>query len=538
MRRPPLALLLLLLLLQGLAAGCAGDRAAEEQVLRYRLREDPPTLDPALATDQVSSAVIRRIHAGLVDFDPHTLEVVPRLAERWEISEDGTVYTFHIRERVRFHNGRAVTAADAAWSLRRVLDPRTRSHQGWVIGPVKGAAAFAAGEADDVEGIEEVSPRILRLTLERPYAPLLGQLAMENAAILPREVYEDASPSPAYLRRPVGAGPFMLSQWVQSNYLTLEAFDRYYEGRPRLDRVVFRFIENLSTSLEEYRAGGLDFLDEVVSGQREALARELGDQVRRWPQLAVYFFGFNHQLPPFKGNRALRQAFNYAVDKEYLCRVLQEGKDLPQTGILPPGIPGYNPALKGYPYDPERARQLLAEAGYPDGKGLPEIPLIYNTNENHQRIATQVQSDLARVGVRIVLRNLDWASYLNAVEGEAGGPGEVPFFRMGWFADYPDPDNFLSILLHSRNWGPAGNASRYSNPVFDGLVDEAQTLSRMEDRIPLYRRAEQIAVEDAVWLFLYYYQDEAVVKPSVQELYLPATGDHMARLERVFLAPR
>jgi peptide/nickel transport system substrate-binding protein/oligopeptide transport system substrate-binding protein len=252
----------------------------------------------------------------------------------------------------------------------------------------------------------------------------------------------------------------------------------------------------------------------------------------------VYFYAFNHELPPFKGNRALRQALNYAVNKDYLCRVLQEGKDLPQTGILPPGVPGHDPALPGYPYDLARARQLLAEAGYPGGKGLPEIPLVYNNNENHQRVAVQVQSDLARIGVRVVLRNLDWASYLKAVEGEPGGPGEVAFFRMGWFADYPDPDNFLSVLLHSRNWGPAGNHSRYANPEFDRLVDQARTLSRWEDRLPLYRQAERIAVDDAVWLFLYYYQDEALVKPRVKGLFLPATGDHMARLDDVTLSPQ
>jgi peptide/nickel transport system substrate-binding protein/oligopeptide transport system substrate-binding protein len=517
---------------------CAGGQAAQEQVLRYRLRQDPPTLDPALVTDQVSAAVVRRIHAGLVDLDPKSMRVVPRVAEGWKISDDGTAYTFRLRPGVKFHNGRTVTAEDAAWSLKRILDPKTRSQRAWILDPVRGAADYAAGRAGDVEGIEVLDALSLRLTLERAHAPFLGQLAMENTAILPREAYEDDSPNPAYLRRPVGCGPFRLSEWVQSNYLTLTAFDEYYEGRPELDRVIFRFIENLTTSLEEYRAGGLEFLDELVTGQRLALSEEMGSEMHRWPQLAVSFYGFNHQLPPFKNNRALRQAFNYAVDKEYLCRVLQEGKDIPQTGILPPGIPGHNPSLAGYPYDPERARALLAEAGYPDGEGLPEIALWYNTSENHQRVASQVQSDLARIGVKVVLRNLDWASFLKAVEGEPGGNSEVAFYRMGWFADYPDPDNFLTVLLHSSKWGPAGNHSRYANPEFDRLVDQARALTRLDDRIPLYRRAEQIAVEDAVWLFLYYYREEALVKPYVRGLVLPALGDHMARLDQVQLAGR
>jgi peptide/nickel transport system substrate-binding protein/oligopeptide transport system substrate-binding protein len=519
-----------------LVLGCSGEPAMKEKVFRYRLRQDPPTLDPARVTDQTSAAVVRRIHAGLVDFDPKTMRIVPRVAESWEISGDGTVYTFRLRPDVKFHTGRKVTAEDVAWSLRRILDPRTRSQRAWILDPVVGAAAFADGRSERVEGIEVVDSSTLRLTLERAHAPFLGQLAMENTAILPPEVYDDDAPNPAYLRQPVGCGPFRLSEWVHSNYMTLTAFDDYYGGRPELDRVIFRFIENLTTSLEEYRAGGLDFLDEVATGQRRALVDELGSEMHRWPQLAISFYGFNHQLPPFKGNRALRQAFNYAVDKDYICRVLQEGKDIPQTGVLPPGIPGHNPSLRGYPYDPARARQLLAEAGYPGGEGLPDITFWYNTNENHQRVATQVQSDLAAIGVKILLRNLDWASYLKAVEGEPGGNSEVSFYRMGWFADYPDPDNFLTVLLHSGNWGPEGNHSRYSNPEFDRLVDQARALTRMEDRIPLYRRAEQIAVDDAAWLFLYYYQDEALVKPFVQGLVLPALGDHMAPLESVHLA--
>ena len=428
-----------------------------------------------------------------------------------------------------------MTAADAAWSLRRVLAPETRSQRAWVLLPLLGAADFQAGRSAEVAGIQVLDARTLRLELERPFAPFLGHLAMETCSILPRGGSRAAARGSAGT---IGCGPFRLAEWVHSNYLSLEAWDGYWGGRPTIDRILFRLIENIATALEEYRAGGLDMLDEIATGQRGALRAELGDQVRVWPQLAVYYFGFNHQMAPFKGNRALRQAFNLAIDKDYICRVLQEGKDVPQTGILPPGIPGHDPTLRGYPFDPGRARELLAEAGYPNGRGLPEIPLWFNTNDNHQRIATQVQSDLARLGVRVVLRNLDFASYLQAVEGKPNGPSEVPFFRMGWHADYPDPDNFLWVLLHSSNWGPAGNSTRYSNPEFDRLVDQARALPNLEDRLPLYREAERLAVEDAAWLFLYFYRDEALVKPYVRGLVLPALGDFLSPLERVRLDRR
>ncbi|MCZ6650834.1 MAG: ABC transporter substrate-binding protein [Acidobacteria bacterium] len=525
----------LALLILAATAACAGSAGTTEQTLRFRLREDPPTIDPAFVTDQVSATVVRRLHAGLVDFDPETLEIVPRVAERWDISDDGTIYTFHLRKGVLFHNGREVTAEDAAWSLRRLVDPATHSQRAWILSPVRGATAFREGQAQDVEGIIVEDPFTLRLELEQAYAPFLGQLAMENAAILPRETWGSPPADPGSPDYNIGCGPFHLVEWVHSNYMTVAAFDDYYAGRPTLDRIIFRFIGNLSTSLEEYRAGGLDILDEIVSGQRHALREQLGDELRQWPQMAAYFFGFNHQVAPFKGNRALRQAINYAVDKEYICRVLQEGKDIPQTGILPPGIPGYNPDLKGYPHNLKKAKELMIEAGYPGGEGLPEIPMLYNTSENHQRIATQIQSDLAKIGVRVSLRNLDWASFLHAVEGNTKDHSETPFFRLGWFADYPDPDNFLYVLLHSDNWGPAGNNSLYSNPEFDRLVDEARSLTDMKDRIPLYRQAEKLAVEDAAWLFLYFYEDEALVKPYVRNFVLSPMGDQMAPLENITL---
>jgi oligopeptide transport system substrate-binding protein len=525
----------LALLILAITLACAADTGPGDQVVRYRLREDPPTIDPAFVTDQVSAAVVRRLHAGLVDFDAKTLEVIPRVAERWDISEDGLTYTFHLRHGVLFHNGREVTAQDAAWSLQRLVDPATRSQREWILAPIQGAGAFHQGQADGIAGISVLDDHTLQVTLEKPYAPFLGQLAMENTAILPREAWAGSTEDPGTPERNIGCGPFRLVEWVHHNYLSVQAFDDYYDGRPELDRIIFRFIGNLSTSLEEYRAGGIDILDEIVSGQREVLRETLGDEMRQWPQMAAYFFGFNHQAEPFKGNKALRQAINYAVDKEYLCRVLQEGKDIPQTGILPPGVPGHNPDLVGYPYDPQRARQLLVEAGYPGGEGLPEIPLLYNTSENHQRIATQIQNDLGEVGIKISLRNLDWAAFLHAVEGNTKDHSETPFFRLGWFADYPDPDNFLYVLLHTDNWGPAGNNALYSNPEFDRLVDEARALTDMKDRIPLYQEAERIAVDDAAWLFLYFYQDEALVKPYVRNFVLSPMGDHMAPLEQITL---
>ena len=509
------------------AAGC-GRGPTAEQVYRFRLREDPPTLDPAQVTDNLSDAVASNVFRGLVAMDPETLRVVPAVATSWTVSPDGLVYTFHLRPDARFQNGRTVTAEDAAWSFRRLLHKDTHSPRRWLLEPVAGALAFAEGRAADVAGIAVSAPDTLTLRLERPFAPFLGMLTMTGASIVPHEVYED--PAGAYKRAPVGCGPFQVTRWEQANVIEMRAFDGFWGGRPKLDRILVRIIENRSTALEEYRAGGLDSLDEVPTD----LPPDIAGDVHRYPFIGVGYIGFNLGLAPFKGNAALRKAFNYAVDKDYLWSVLMPGGNTAARGIIPPGIPGYDPDLPGYPHEPAKALSLLAEAGYPGGRGLPPITLWVNTSEDNRRIALQVQADLKKIGVSIAIKEVDWAAYLQAVEGTATTPGQAQMFRFGWYLDYPDADAVLRLQLHSRNIGPPGNYFRYANPEFDRLVDEALTLTDAQARALDYRRAERIAVmDDAVWLFLNYYQSMTLFKPYVKGIVHTPLGEFRIPLERL-----
>jgi peptide/nickel transport system substrate-binding protein/oligopeptide transport system substrate-binding protein len=513
-------------------AGCgrrpAPARSAPEQVYRFRLREDPPSLDPALVTDNLSEAVVLNLFRGLVSMDPETLAVVPAVAASWEISPDGLTYTFHLREDVEFHNGRRLVADDVAWSFERLLRKSTNSPRRWLLDPVAGAPAFVDGKADRISGLSIPDQKTVVLRLSRPFAPFLGMLTMTGASIVPREAYEDASKS--YLRAPVGCGPFRFVRWEPSSLIEMAAFDRYYGGRPTLDRVLVRIIENRQTALEEYRAGGLDSLDEVP----QEIGPDLQNDVHRYPFIGVGYIGFNLDRPPFKGNAALRQAINYAVDKDYLWNVLLPGGNRPARGIIPPGIPGYDPDLPGYPHDEAKARALLARAGYPGGKGLAPIGLWYNTQDENRMIAQQVQTDLKKIGVEIALREVDWGAYLKAVEGTAAEAGQAQMFRFGWYLDYPDADAVLRLQLHSNNVGPAGNYFRYRNPVFDGLVDKALALTDPAARAALYRQAERIAVmDDAVWLFLNYYQSATLFKGYVKGVVFTPLGEFRIPLERL-----
>jgi peptide/nickel transport system substrate-binding protein/oligopeptide transport system substrate-binding protein len=501
-----------------------------EQVFRFRLREDPPNLDPAQVTDNLSEAIATNVFRGLVAMDPETLAVTPAVADSWTVSPDGLTYTFHLRPGVLFHNGRAVTAEDVAWSFRRVLDRATNSPRRWLLEPIAGAAAFTEGKAAGVAGITVGAPDSITLRLEKPFAPFLGMLTMAGASIVPREAYED--PAKGYLRAPVGCGPFRFTRWEQASLLEMQAFDQFYGGRPAIDRVQARIIENRATALEAYRAGDLDSLDEVPTD----LTPDLEAEVHKYPFLGVGYIGFNLDLPPFKGNPALRKAINYAVDKEYLWGKLLPGSNIPPRGIIPPGIPGYDPDLPGYPHDEAKARALLAEAGYPSGRGLQPITLWVNTSEDNRQIALQVQADVKKIGVTIRIKEVDWAAYLHAVEGTPTTPGEAQMFRFGWSLDYPDADAVLRLQLHSKNIGPAGNFFRYRNPEFDRLVDGALALTDPAARADAYRRADRIAVmDDAVWLFLNYYGSMTLIKPYVQGIVPTPLGEFRMPLERLRL---
>jgi oligopeptide transport system substrate-binding protein len=519
------------------AAGCGArkdkdgaDAPAARQVFRFRLREEPPTLDPALMTDNLSESVVMNVHRGLVAMDPATLAVVPAVASSWTVSPDALTLTFHLRDDAVFHNGRAIVAADVLWSFERLLRKETHSPRRWLLEPIRGAAAFADGKAAAIAGLASPDPRTVVVTLERPFAPLLGMLTMAGASIVPREVYED--PERKYLRAPVGCGPFRVVRYEPASLIEMAAFDRYYGGRPALDSVQVRIIENQVTALQEYRTGGLDSLDEVPGD----LPEDVRPEVLRYPLLGVGYIGFNLDRPPFKGNAALRQALNYAVDKDYLWNTLLPGANIPGRGIIPPGVPGYDADLPGYPHDEAKARALLARAGYPSGKGLAPISLWFNTSGDNRRIAEQVQADLRKIGVPLTLREVDWAAFLKAVEGTPQAAGEAQMFRFGWGLDYPDADAVLRPLLHSKNIGPAGNYFRYRNPAFDDLVDRALGLQDPAERAGLYREAERMAVmQDAPWLFLNYFGSMTLFKPYVKGVTPTPLGEFRIPLERLHL---
>jgi len=497
--------------------GPAGDDSP--LTFRFRIPGAPPSLDPIHSADLISQTVVNNIFDPLIRLDPATGKLVPAVAESWEVEDGGLTFRFFLKKDVRFHNGRRLVAGDVRYSFERLLAPASASERPWILLPLKGAKAFNNGKAESVEGIQTEGDSAVVLRLELPYAPFLVQLSMVGASICPREAIERGGESD-YGQGPVGSGPFRFVEWQHDNRIVLERFDSYTAGpRPSLRRVVFEVVPNISVALEKYRAGELDLLDQLPPGQVELVKKRLGRELHIWPGLSVRYIGFNLTRAPFKGNRKLRQAFNYALNKQAITRVLGEGVDLVSHGAVPPGLEGYNGALSGYPWNPDKARQMLARAGYPEGRGLGGITLLYNNDPVDRRICEFVQACLAELGVKLRLKSLEWAAFLAAVRA-----GESELFRGSWVGDFPDAHNFLFTLFHSSNWGDAGNYTRFADPRVDSLLSLAARSVDPHRRAALYRQIEELVSYEAPWIFLFHPGQVALVKSRWKGGAFPTVG--------------
>ncbi len=502
----------------------------EGGVFYGRVASDPPTLDPADSTDTTSSRVIRNIFDGLVQYD-EKLNVVPAIAKDWKISEDNLTWTFNLKEGVKFHNGREVTAEDFVYSFTRILDPTTQSKRQWLFESVAGAEEFMDGKVDSVKGFTAIDKYTFEIKLARPFTPFLSVLAMENAAVLPKEAIEEYGEE--FAQNPVGAGPFKFVEWKHDSEVVLEKNEDYYvDGKPYLDKVVYRVIVHGSSAFPEYEQGNIYEMDsDIPDGQLERVMDPSGEfsaEYESVDRLGTYYIGMNTQEEPFN-NKKVRQAVNYAINKKIIAGVLRNGTVNPAYGILPPQIPGHNPDIEGYKYNPEKAKELLAEAGYPDG--LPgEYELVYNTSKSHQRIAEAIQANLKKVGINLTIRNLDWGTYIDKVD-----KGETQMFRLAWIADYPDPDNFLYVLFHSDNAGPGGNGAFYNNPEVDRMLEKGRSMAPGAERVALYQELEKKIVEDAPWATIYYYSTPVLVKPFVHNYVM--TGQAALPLTNIWLDP-
>ena len=461
--------------------------------------EEPDTLDPALVEDAVSAEYVVQIFSGLVGLNAD-LELVPDLAERWELSPDGRTYTFFLRQEARFHDGRAVTAADFKYSLERACAPRTGSNvAGVYLGDIVGAGEMLGGQADEIRGLQVVDDHTLRITIDAPKAYFLAKLTYSTAFVVDRQNTEQSN----WLQKPNGTGPFKLKERSDER-IVLERNEYYYRDKPRLAEVIFLLSGGSPMSM--YENGELDIVG-VGTADVERVrdpANVLHAELTTVPQLDVQYIGFDVTQPPFDDVR-VRQAFVLAIDREKITNVVWKGMRAPAQGIVPPGMPGYEREAGGLlSFDPERARQLIAGSRYGSVANLPPITLSISGygSEMPPVVGAMVAMLRENLGVKV------------EVEQSGDLLSEQPqMFSIGWIADYPDPEDFLDILFHSQS---GLNHMRYSNPEVDRLLEKARVETDTVRRMQLYTQAEEMIVADAPWVPLWNSVDYVLTKPYVK----------------------
>ncbi len=487
------AAVLLLAALTAMGSAQQGGRA----VVSFQV--DVSTLDPAIGYDWQNWSIIKSLFDGLMDYEPGTTDLKPHLAESYTVSDDGLTYTFTLRDGVVFHNGRELVADDVKYSLERVLDPATQSPgQGFYLS-IAGAQEFIDGAADEVTGIRVIDDRTIEFTTSEPDASFLHKLGLNFAHVVPREAVEAAGGD--FGHQPVGTGGFMLEEWVLGQRLVLVRNPNYFEeGLPYLDELVFEIGVDPNVAFLRLQRGEVDILGDGIPSARytEVLADpNLSQLVATGEQMQTGYVTINVEMEPFDDVR-VRQALNMAINKDRIVRILNN-RAVPANQVLPPLFESYASDYEGYPYDPEGARQLLADAGYPDG--FDTVLYAYNVAPN-DRIAQAIQADLAEIGVNAELRTQAQSTVI-----EAGGAGEAPLLwsgGMAWIADYPDPNNFYWPILACASNIPGGwNWARYCNEGIEERAATADTLAsadQHEQRVEEWRQIFVDIMADAPWI--------------------------------------
>ncbi len=454
---------------------------------------DSVRLDPGHETDGESFKVIDNLYENLVTYADTTTDIVPELAYRWELTPDGLTYTFHLRPGVKFHDGTPLDAEAVLFSLdrQRAMTPPHPFHS--VGGPYTYWQSM--GMDDIIADLKAADDSTVVFTLARRNAPFLANLAMGFAAIVSptaaRKHGED------FFKFPTGTGPFRFVEWVKDDRIVLERNPDYWGAKPYLDRVVFRSIPENTVRLLALETGEIAGMDGINAELAKRLEGNQGFTLLKQPGMNVGYLAMNMDKPPFD-KLEVRQALNHAVQRDAIVAGLYGGYGTPAVNPMPPTLWGYNRSVVGYGYDPAKAKELLAAAGFPNGFKTelwamtgprPYMP-------DPLKVAEAIQSDLKAVGIDATLKTLEWGTYLDQVQG-----GKHPLCLLGWTGDNGDPDNFLYVLLGKASTRlPAQNVAFYRSDEVDGLLRQAQEESDVAQRTALYEQAQALIHRDAPWV--------------------------------------
>lgn len=494
--------------------GDSSSGAAPGDFLTFAIGNDLSNMDPALIIDIESAMVATQVYQGLLKFKADSVEVEPDLAEKYEVSPDGLSWTFHLRDGVRFHDGTPLTAEAVVFSVQRQMDPNHPAH---VPGKMQYANVLygdpSTSESTLVKSVDAPDVRTVVFQLARPYQPFAKYLAMTPAAVV----------SPAAVRTlgddfnttMVGTGPFRLRSVQRDSQVSLVRNEEYWGRKSGLEEIRLRILRDPNVRISSLQKGEVDVITGVEPTAIETLRSAPDVAILSEPSMNLGYLMVNNEKTPFN-NRLVRLALNHAIDRSSIVDKLFSGTSVVARGILPPGMTGFDPDRKGFEYSPEKAKELLAQAGYPNGFEVRFLthnsPRIYNPAG--AKLAERIQQDLAKVGIRVQLDTMEFLSFLDRTQS-----GDYQMANSGWVTDNGDPDNFIYELA-----GREDNKSNYSNPAATRLMREAAAEPDEQKRAEMYRKAEDMLMEDPPFVPLNHGKQILAVRSRVRNLKLHPTG--------------
>ncbi len=459
-----------------------------------RLDSNPTTLDPAFIVDVTGGFISAKIFNGLVKLDDN-LNVVPDIAEKWEVKDGGTTYIFYLRKGMLFTNKREVTAYDFKYSFKRILDPEGSSPNTWVLDKILGAREYVHGESQDIEGIEILDKYTIKIRLEEPFSPFLNLLTMTAAYVVPDEEVEKWGAD--FSTHPVGTGPFILKKWEHNNKLELIRNSNYFFDKPKVDGIIYRIIPEELTAVTEFEIGNLDVITIPASDYSKYKdSHKWKNLISSINGLNTYYLGLNCSRQPFD-NIDLRKAVSYSIDRDKILKTFYENRGRLSAGPVPDVLRKWELEVINT-YDPEKARKIVKRLGKKDA----EINFYITSDREVVDMAEIIQSYIEKVGLKVNIKQLEWSAYKAAIND-----GIPDMFWLSWWADYPDPENFLFPLFHSSNHGASGNRTRYTNKEVDRFIEAGQKALNPEDRNYFYMMAEKIITEETPWVLFWHRTD-------------------------------
>jgi peptide/nickel transport system substrate-binding protein len=466
------------------------------------LLAEPVTMDPPQITDLNSTRVIKRMFEGLTAQELGTYKIVPGLAERWDISKDGLTYTFHLRPSVKFHDGTPLTAEAVKFCFDRQLNEQGPFYK-------TGTYPYVKGFLGNVAGVEVVNPSTVQIRLKSPLTPFLQYLAHHSLYVYSPEALKKWGKD--VVKHPVGTGPFKLETWEPGVKVVLTRNDEYWGGAPKIRQAIYVPIIEAQARLSAIKTGEIDLTMDVPPDSLDDLRKDPNIVVAETNSSAVWYVVLNTRHPILK-DRRVRQALNYAVNKEAIIRDILKGTAIVAVSPLSPVYGPYaEPGVQRYPYDPEKAKALLKEAGHPNGFDLTFfVPESGSGMQSPVEMGTVIQANLAAVGVRAKIQSMEWGAYLKKY---LDGPDMA---EMSWNPSIGDPDHMMYMLLSSDRFPPAFNAGFYQNQKVDELLRKGRTTIDEKDRVALYREAQKLVTEDAPWIIVDHGKQVIVHRKRVQ----------------------